>query len=420
MAELKVVGQSEIRVDALLKVTGKAMYPQDLYMDGMLYGVTVRSTKSHAYIRVNIDEASKVKGVVKIFTHTDVPGTNHHGVLFKDHEVFCSKKVRRIGDPIAFVAAESQEAAVEGAKNVRVEYDEIKAVFDPEEAMKDGAVRVHEDRENVIYHYRLRRGDVDSAFREAYAVSENVYCTPMVDHAFLQPEAGISYIDDEGRVVVCASTQYPHFDRLEIAEALGIGEDRVRYINPAVGGAFGGREDITLQIHIAVAAWELKRPVKTVYTREESFLVHSKRHPMKMYYKTAANKDGYLTAMEAKIIGDSGAYASWAINILRKAGVHSTGPYYIPNVKVDSFAVYTNNPFTGAMRGFGAAQVAVAYEQQMDILAEKLGISPVEMRLRNGFKRGSQTATGQILEEGVPLSRCIIEVSRLFEGGGME
>lgn len=420
MAELKVVGQSEIRVDALLKVTGKAMYPQDLCMDGMLYGVTVRSTEPHAYIRVNIDEASKVKGVVKIFTHTDVPGANHHGVLFKDHEVFCSKKVRRIGDPIAFVAAESQEAAVEGAKKVRVEYDEIKAVFDPEEAIKDGAVRVHEDRENVIYHYRLRKGDVDSAFREAYAISENVYCTPMVDHAFLQPEAGISYIDDEGRVVVCASTQYPHFDRLEIAEALGVNEDRVRYINPAVGGAFGGREDITLQIHIAVATWELKRPVKTVYTREESFLAHSKRHPMKMYYKTAANKDGYLTAMEAKIIGDSGAYASWAINILRKAGVHSTGPYYIPNVKVDSFAVYTNNPFTGAMRGFGAAQVAVAYEQQVDILAEKLGISPVEMRLRNGFKRGSQTATGQILEEGVPLSRCIIEVSRLFEGGVME
>lgn len=237
----------------------------------------------------------------------------------------------------------------------------------------------------------------------------------MVDHAFLQPESGIGYIDEDGRVAVIVSTQYPHYDREEIASALNIPLEDVRVINANVGGAFGGREDISLQIHLALAAKVLKRPVKTIYSREESFLAHSKRHPMVMRYRTGADKEGNLLAMEAEIIGDSGAYASWAANVLRKAGVHSTGPYYIPNVKVDSYAVYTNNPFTGAVRGFGATQVPVAYEQQMDILAEKLGMDPVTIRMKNMFRKGSETATGQILTESVPLEECL---NRLIEAMG--
>ncbi|MCX7903437.1 MAG: molybdopterin-dependent oxidoreductase [Caloramator sp.] len=409
MNELKIVGKSIKKIDAKDKVDGTAVYPQDIYLENMAFGVTIRSTRPHAYIKVDTKEAEKIDGVIKVFTYKDVPGKNHHGVVLKDHEVFASKKVRRIGDPIAFIVAETKEIA-EYAKNfVKVEYEEIPAVFDPEEAMKEESPKVH-DRDNVFYHFKIRRGDVERAFLECDVIVENVYKVPMVDHAFLQPEAGVAYLDEDGRVVVIASTQYPHFDQEEIAESLGVNKDMVRVLTPAVGGAFGGREDITVQIHLAIAALTLKRPVKTIYSREESFLAHSKRHAMKMYYKTGALKDGTLLALEAKIIGDSGAYASWAMNVLRKAAVHATGPYYIPNVKVDSFAVYTNNPFTGAMRGFGATQVPIAYEQQIDILAEKLGLTPIEIRLKNCFREGSETSTGQILEGFIPLERCIEEL----------
>jgi len=402
------IGKNIKRIDAKDKVEGKAIYPQDIYIEGMLYGFTVRSKFPHAFIKVDVSEAEKVDGVVKVFTYKDVPGKNHHGVVLKDHEVFISKKVKRIGDPIAFVVAKSKEIAEYAASLVKVEYDILPAVFDPEEAMRENSPKVH-DKDNVFYHFKIRKGDVEKAFKECDVIVENVYKVPMVDHAFLQPEAGVSYIDEDGKIVVIASTQYPHFDQEEIAQALGVSKDLVKVLTPAVGGAFGGREDITLQIHLAIAAFTLKRPVKAVYSREESFIAHSKRHAMKMYYKTGATKDGKLLALEVKIIGDSGAYASWSMNVLRKAAVHATGPYVVENVKIDSFAVYTNNPFTGAMRGFGATQVPIAYEQQMDILARKLGLSPIEIRLKNCFKEGSETATGQILEK-VALEKCIEEL----------
>jgi len=420
--KLDVVGKSVIRVDGLSKVTGKAIYPQDIYMDNMLYGKTLRSSKPHANFTLDISKAEKVDGVVKILTYKDVPGHNSHGVLFKDHEVLCEKRVRRIGDPMAFVVAETEKAAQKGLDAIIVNYEDIDAVFDPQEAMKEDSPKVH-GNSNIVYHYKIRKGNVEEGFKNSAVIAENIYKTSMVEHAFLQPEAGISYIDEDGTVVVCAATQYPHFDQLEVAEALGTPLEKVRIINPAVGGAFGGREDITLQIHLAMATIITGRPVKTIYSREESFLAHSKRHPITMKYKTGADKNGKLIAMEAEIIGDTGAYASWAINVLRKAGVHATGPYAIPNVKVDSYAVYTNNPFAGAMRGFGATQVPIAHEQQMDILAEKLNMDPITFRMNNIFRLGSETSTGQILEESVPLDKCIEEVEKKmkfidrFKGG---
>jgi CO/xanthine dehydrogenase Mo-binding subunit len=410
---LEVVGKNVIRVDAFSKVTGRAIYPDDIYLEGMLYGKTLRSTVPHAYIKVDTREAEKIDGVVKIFTYKDVPN-NKHGVVFKDQEVFCSEKVRRIGDPIAFVVAKDKKTCDLALNRIKVEYEKIEAVFDPIEAMKPEAPKIHENG-NIIYHYKLRKGDVEKGFRESYVIVENVYKTQMVDHAFLQPEAGVGYIDEEGRVTVVVATQYPHYDRDEIAQSLNLPVEKVRVVNTNVGGAFGGREDISLQIHLALAAYVLKKPVKVTYSREESFLAHAKRHPMIMKYKTGASKDGLLLALEAEIIGDAGAYASWSRNVLRKAGVHATGPYYIPNVKIDSIAVYTNNPFTGAMRGFGATQVAIAYEQQMDILARKLGIDPIAIRKKNLFRQGSETATGQILTESVPLEECL---NKAIEGMG--
>lgn len=411
--KLNTVGKSIIRVDAYSKVTGRALYPQDIYMDNMLYGKTLRSEKPHALIKIDTTEAESTEGVVRVFTHRDVP-YNHHGVVLKDHEVFCSEKVRRIGDPIAFIVGESEEACINGMTKIIVEYKELEGVFDPVEAMKEDSSKVHESS-NIISHYKLRTGNTEEAFDNCAVVVENTYTTNMQEHAFLQPEAGLSYIEEDGTIVVVVATQYPHYDREEISKALNIEEEKIKILNTNIGGAFGAREDITIQIHLALASYILKRPVKTILDREESFLAHCKRHPMVMKYKTGADNYGNLQAMEVEIIGDSGAYCSWAINVLRKAGVHSTGPYYIPNVKVDSYAVYTNNPFTGAMRGFGATQVPVGAEQQMDILAEKLNMNPIEIRLKNIFRKGSKTATGQILTEGVPLDKCLKKIYEKYD-----
>lgn len=413
--DLNVVGKNIIRVDSKSKVTGKAQYPSDLYMDDMLYGKTVRSKKSHAYIEIDKSKAEAMDGIVKIFTHEDVP-SNSHGVVLKDQEVFVSKKTRQIGDPLAFIVGESVEACMEAEKKISVSYEELDSVFDPEEAMKDDAPKIHEEEDsNIFYHYKLRKGDVEEGFKKAEVIAKNTYKTHFVEHAFLQPEAGISYIGEDGKLTLMVATQYPHYDRESIAHALNLEEEEVRVINTNIGGAFGGREDISLQIHLSLASHILKRPVKCVYEREESFIAHAKRHPLVMKYKTAADKDGKLVALEAEIIGDSGAYASWALNVLRKAGVHATGPYEIPNVKVDSYAVYTNNPYTGAMRGFGATQPPVGSEQQMDILAEELGLDPIEIRMRNIFKVGSETATGQQLLESVPMDRCLEEAAKRFK-----
>jgi len=410
MKEFDVVGKSIIRVDGLSKVTGKAIYPEDITMDGMLYGKTLRSTKAHAYIKINTEVADKLEGVIKILTAKDIHH-NSHGVLYKDQEVFCSKKVRRIGDPIAFVVAESKKIAEMAVAKIEVKYEELEGVFNPIDAMKDDAPKVH-DVSNIVHHCKIRKGDVEEAFKNCEVIVEDTYKTSMVDHAFLQPEAGIAYIDENEKVVVCAATQYPHFDQEEIAEALGLPKNDVRVINPAVGGSFGGREDITLQIHIALATKILRKPIKAVYSREESFAAHCKRHPMIMKYKTGADKEGKLLAMDAEIIADTGAYGSWVNNVVRKAVTHATGPYEIPNVKIDGYGVYTNNPFAGAMRGFGAAQVPIAHELQMDKLAEKLNIDPITIRLKNGFRVGSTTATGQVLNESIPLIDCIEAVAK--------
>ncbi len=410
--KLDVVGKRKIRVDALSKVTGKAIYPEDIYIDNMVYGKTLRSEKPHAYIKVDIREAEKVDGVLKVFTSRDLPN-NKYGVVLKDQEVFCEEKVRYIGDPIAFVVGETEKACLEGLEKIKVDYEEIDSVFDPIEAMKEGAPLVHDDS-NIIYHYKLRRGNIEKGFENSHVIVENTYKTSMVDHAFIQPEAGVSFIGDDNKLIIMTATQYPHYDREEISSALKLPEEKVRVINTNIGGAFGGREDMTMQIHLALAAYILKRPIKVVYAREESFIAHSKRHPLIMKYKTGADRNGILQAMEAELIGDTGAYASWAMNVLRKSGVHATGPYIIPNIKVDSYAVYTNNIFTGAMRGFGATQVPVAHEQQMDILAEKLGLNPVEIRMKNIFTEGSTTGTGQVLLQSVPIDRCIDSIVEDF------
>lgn len=410
----KAVGVSARRVEGLGKVTGTIKFPADYYEPGMLYGKTLRTKiASGRIVSIDTSKAEALPGVRKVVTAKDVPGHNGHGVLFPDAPVLADSRIRSVNDAIALVAADTEEIAAEALELIKVEYEELPGVFDPREAMQEDAPKLWE-KGNILYHLPIRKGDVEKGFAEADVIVENTYSTQMVDHAFLQPEAALCTIDERGHLVLRVATQYVHWDRVEVARALGLSVNQVRIICTAVGGAFGGREDMTVQIHCALLTWLTKKPVKMIYDRHESFHAHSKRHPMYMEYKTGAKKDGRLTAVEARMIGDSGAYASWAPNILRKAAVHATGPYQVPNVKVDSYAVFTNNPFTGAMRGFGAAQPPIAYEAQMDLLAEKLGLHPFTIRWRNAFEEGSVTATGQVLETSVGLKENLLAAAKAF------
>ncbi|MHB1654190.1 MAG: xanthine dehydrogenase family protein molybdopterin-binding subunit [Desulfitobacteriaceae bacterium] len=416
-----VVGTRITREDGWGKVLGETRFPADVNRPGQLYGAVLRSPHAHARIRsLDVRVAADRPGVSGVFTAGDVPH-NAHGVLFRDQPVFVDERVRMVGDPIAAVAAVTEKIARESIARIVVDYEILPGLFDPEEAMRPEAPPLHPEihgSSNVLYHLPVRRGNIMEGWAQADVVVEKEYRTQMIDHAFLQPEALLAYVDERGHLVLKVATQYAHYDRGEVAHALGLKYSQVQVKTMAVGGAFGGREDISLQIIAGLMAWKTRRPIKMENTRAESFLSHSKRHPMRMYYKTGATQEGKLVAMEAKIIGDAGAYASWSPNILRKAAVHATGPYEIPHVQVDSYAVLTNNPYTGAMRGFGAAQPVLAYESQMDLLAEALGLSPLEIRLRNIFRVGSVTATGQVLTSSVGLEKCLQALAPYLEDEG--
>lgn len=407
-----MIGSSPLRLDGAAKVTGRAVFPSDIYFPDMVYGATLRSKYARAKIlSVDCRKVLEIPGIIKIFAAKDIPGHNSHGVLCPDAPVYAEASVNSVNDAILTVIAKTQAAAQEALEVVRIEYEELPGVYDPREAMQATAPKLRPEG-NIAYHGKIRHGDVAEGFRKAHVIIEENFSTSMVDTAFLQPEACVAAIDDRGHIVLYVATQYPHWDRTEIAKVLNLPQNRVRVITTAVGGAFGGREDMTLQGHACLAAMVLKRPVKIIYDRRASFQAHSKRHPIYMKYKVGAAADGALMALEAEIIGDAGAYLSWSPNILRKAAVHATGPYIIPHVKVDSYAVHTNNPFTGAMRGFGAAQPPMATEAVMDMLAEKLGLHPFTIRYRNAFEYGSETVTGQILDMSVGLKQTMEQAAQ--------
>lgn len=400
------VGRDIERPDALDKVKGRAAFPDDIEFPDMVYAGVVRSSIPYGkIIDIDCEEVKNMPGVIKILDYSMIPGEKTHGVIFKDQPVLAKDVVKRIGDPILIIIASDKSSLKSAIKGVKIRYEEYRGIFSLEDALKKEAPILGEGS-NILFSLKIKRGDTIKGFQEADCIVENCYSTPAVEHAFLQPEACVARYNGD-LLEILVATQYPHYDREEVCRALNISENSVNIINTAIGGAFGAREDITLQIHAALAAYYIKRPVKIVFTREESTVVHCKRHAIKMYYRTGAKKNGKLCALEARIFGDTGAYCSWGINILRKAAVHATGPYAVPNVDIESTAVYTNNSFSGAMRGFGAAQAAFAYESQMDMLAEKLAINPLQFRYMNCFKKGSITATGQILESSVGIKKCI-------------
>ncbi len=408
-----VIGKSVTRLDVRTKVTGGRKYPQDFYMEGMLHAKVVWSADPHArLVAIDTSAAEAYPGVMAVLTHVDVP-VNEFGINIPDQPVLAEAKVRSVGDPVALVIAESEGAAEAARELVRVEYESLPVVIDPREAMKPDSPLVHEEKgSNILRHIKIRKGDVEEGFARSDVIVEGAYHTPRIEHAFMQPEAGLGYIDDRGRVTVIVAAQWAHDDIHQIAHALNLPEDQVHEIIPSIGGAFGGREDISLQILVALGAYRTRRPVKLVYTREESIRGHGKRHPFFMKYKTGATRDGKLMAIETEVITDAGAYASTSTVVLSNAASFGAGPYVYPHAKIDAYTVYTNNLLSMAMRGFGAAQTPVGYELQMDKMAAALGMDPVEFRLRNLVEDGSVAVTGNVMGHGVGIKQTLMEAGR--------
>jgi CO/xanthine dehydrogenase Mo-binding subunit len=420
------IGRSEVRIDALGKVTGQTLYPGDINLPGTTYMKILFARRPHAIVRsIDSRQAEALEGVLAVFTAKDVP-VNEYGLIMPDQPVLCgpgsnkpfADRVRFVGDQVALVVAENEEIASLATELIQVSYEDLPIVTDPREAMQPGAVILHPDRDsNVFCHYRIRKGDVESAFAQADVIVEGVYHTPYQEHAFLQPEAGVAYIDGTGRVTIQVAGQWTHEDQEQISHALGLPLEQVRVIYPAIGGAFGGREDMSVQIVLALAAWRLHqrgidRPVKTIWSREESIIGHHKRHPYFIRTRWGATQDGKLVAAEVENIADAGGYAYTSTKVLGNATLMCTGPYEIPNVKVDSYAVYTNNIVTGAFRGFGGPQGAFAAESQMNRLAEALGMDPAEIRRRNIITEGALLSVGTPLPKGVSMPQVLEECIR--------
>ena len=409
MTVQRAVGAPIARKDAFEKATGIAKYASDLFPDDLLWVAVLRSKYPHAKIlRIDTSKAEAHPNVVAVFTHRDVP-VNRYGVFKKDRPVLCDDKVRYIGDPVALVAAETREDALEALKLIEVEYEPLPAVTDPLEAMKPGAPKVHEDG-NVCREVHLKFGDVEGAFARADVVVENTYRTGVQIHAYLETEAGISYMED-GKIVVVAGGQSPYRDRAEIAHALNLPPEKIRVVTPYVGGAFGGKDDITVQIHLALVTWKTGRPARLVWTREESMIAGTKRHPAVIRVKTAATRDGRILANKFEIVYDKGAYTALGPAVLDVAVENCNGPYRVEATQIDAYSVYTNNMVSSAFRGFGAPQVIFAIERQMDLVAKRLGMDPVELRLRNALRRGDRYVFGNVMQGSVGIAQCL-EVAR--------
>ena len=407
---MKQVGIEIPKADVLEKALGAARYGADLLIQEPLCLKVVRSPRPHAKIvRIETDEVLKIPAVERVFTAKDIPGKNRVGTVIKDQPILALDRIRYIGDPIALIAGKTEEVVDEAAKKLVVVYEDLPCINDPEEALKPYAPLIHE-KGNLLMEFHVIKGDIQRGFKEAEIIIEEIYTTTWVDHAYLEPDAGVSYLDETGRITVVCPTQNVHYDQKEVASVLSLPLDRVRVVQCATGGGFGGRLDITVQCLLALAVFHLKRPVKIVFSREEVFQVTSKRHPLKIQYRSGAKKDGTLTAVEVDILGDSGAYASYGPTVAIRSAVHATGPYQVPNVKVRSRMAYTNNSWSGAMRGFGVPQMAFAHESQMDLLAQALGIDPIEFRLKNCLRQGAETATGQTLMASVGIGETLKKV----------
>ena len=420
---LSVAGRSVTRTDDLQKVTGKLMYGADYPQEGFLHGKILRSPFPHALIKaINVEKAQQLPGVAAVLTAKDVPGRNGFGAILPDQPVICGDKVRYVGDGVALVAAETEKIAHEALSLIEVEYEPLDAVFDPRDAMKPDAPKIHE-KGNLLSSNKLRKGDVNKGFDEAEVIMERTYQVPFLEHAYLEPDIVFAIPQPDGTMLVEGPMQAPFTVRRNLAAVLGVPVNQIRARQIHMGGGFGGKEDAPIDIgcRAAVLAYHTGQPVCLSLEREEVTLQTCKRHPMIMEVKIGAKKDGHLMAFEGVIYDEQGAYASLGPMIPPAGGSHihsmvmMPGPYQIPHAKVDAYLIYTNHPYGGAMRGFGAPQVHIAHEQIMDELAQELGMDPMELRRINAFRLGSVTATGQVLDQSVGLVETLDACAEAFK-----
>lgn len=415
------IGHSPSRIDAKGKVTGETDYPGDIDLDGQLWMKLRYSDRPHARVKkIDTCKALNIPGVHAVFTAKDVP-VNEYGLVTKDQPVLCgpgsgisgADVVRSYMDCIAVIVADNESTANKASQLVKIDYEDLPPIFDAETAMEPGQPQLHASLpNNILSHYTVRSGDMNLGWQQAEVIIEDEYHTGMQEHAYLQPEAGLSYIDEQGRVTVCVAGQWIHEDLWQICHALNLPEDQIRVVYPAVGGAFGGREDMSIQIVLALAALKLRRPIKTIWSREESILYHHKRHAYSIRMKWGANRSGELVAAEAVLIEDAGAYNYTSSKVLANATVCATGPYAIPNVQTDAYAVLTNNVPGGAFRGFGAPQALFAAECQMNKLAAALEMDAITVREINVLREGSIHPVGSVMPTGVSLPEVITECAR--------
>ncbi len=418
---MPTIGKPIKRIDAVDKVTGKALYSGDLNRPDQLYMKIRFARRPHAIVKaIDTSAAEALDGVVAVFTAKDVP-VNEYGLQIPDQPVLCgpgsdksyADRVRFVGDQVAVVVAESEAIAAQGRDLIEIEYEDLPVLTDPFVAAADGAPLLHPDKgTNVMVSDRIRKGDVEVGFAQADVIVEAEYQTPVQEHVYLQPEAGLAYIDEEGRITVAVGGQYAHEERRQVAHALGLEDEQVRIIHPAVGGAFGGREDMSVQIVLGLAVMRLHergidRAVKIIWSREESIIGHHKRHAYWLKTKWGATSDGVIVAAEMDVTADGGAYMYTSNKVLGNATVMCTGPYEIPNVKVDTRAVYTNHIPGGAFRGFGAPQGTFAAEAQINKLAEALEMDPVELRMRNLLDDDALLSVQTPLPGKVPLDEVV-------------
>ncbi|MFD7164682.1 xanthine dehydrogenase subunit D [Streptomyces violascens] len=416
------IGESTLRPDGTLKVTGEFAYSSDMWHEDMLWGQTLRSTVAHAEIEnIDISEAVAMPGVYAVLTYDDLPAKmKNYGLEIQDTPVLAHGRVRHHGEPVALVAADHPETARRAAAKIKIDYKELPVVTDEASALAADAPLIHEGRDdhhaghvphpNIVHRQPIIRGNVEEARKRADVIVEGEYTFGMQDQAFLGPESGLAVPAEDGGVDLYVATQWLHSDLQQIAPVLGLPPEKVRMTLSGVGGAFGGREDISMQIHACLLALRTGKPVKIVYNRFESFFGHVHRHPAKLYYEHGATKDGKLTHMKCKIVLDGGAYASASPAVVGNASSLSVGPYVIDDVDIEAIALYTNNPPCGAMRGFGAVQACFAYEAQMDKVAAKLGMDPVEFRQLNAMEQGTIMPTGQVVDSPAPVAELLRRV----------
>jgi CO/xanthine dehydrogenase Mo-binding subunit len=410
LPELRQVGKPLRRVDALGKAIGRTVFAGDFVMPKMLHAKVFRSTVPSAHIlRLDVNKARQLPGVVCVLTAadlpearltTDMPGqTGRERRVGTDAPVLAGERVRYAGEPIALVAAETLDIAERALGIIEIEYELLPGVFDPLEALKPGSPVVYEP-DNIVTRWKIRKGDIEAGFAQADRIIENTFRTQFVDHAYLEPESGVAWVDDQGVINIRVSTQVVEHFR-SVARALGVPQNRIRVQGAMAGGGFGGKEDITVEIYLALLAKHTGRPVRLVYTREESILAHSKRHPAVITHRTGVKRDGRITAVDVQVIADAGAYPYLTTYVALYMAIYAPGPYRVDNVRVDSMGVATNNPITSAFRGFGAPQACNAYEQQMNEVAKALGMDPLELRRINYLRKGDSISTGQVIESAV-------------------